>query len=142
MSALAAATFAPPAIAGLGTALARVDAATGRTLTPLAGSAQLHSRLSATAPGRCGWCVSAAPTCAHSRHAASLVCEIGLQPWAPCWCAWTLPRAQLTLLGRSASVHAPLHVPEAHEFENAYACAEACVESLGCRVWPAETTSW
>ena len=43
VSALAAATDVPPAIAGLGTALAPVDAATGRTLTPLAGSAPLHT---------------------------------------------------------------------------------------------------
>ena len=85
VSALAAATDAPPAIAGLGTALAPVDAATGRTLKPLAGSAPLHSRLSATAPWRRGWCASVASSCARSRRAASLVCDIGLQPWAPRW---------------------------------------------------------
>ena len=38
-SALATATDAPPWMAGVGTALSSEDAATGRTLTPLAGSA-------------------------------------------------------------------------------------------------------
>ena len=45
VSALAAATEAAPGIVGAGTALLSVDDATGRTLTPLDGSAQLRSRL-------------------------------------------------------------------------------------------------
>lgn len=92
VSALAAATDAPPGIAGLGTALAPVDAATGRTLTPLAGSAQLHCRLSATAPeqgSRPGHRAGARGR-GHRAHAdaARGVCAAAQQaqsdsPWAP-----------------------------------------------------------